>query len=157
MYQLSEEPEFVDWPKFHYVYVEKVGSIPESAKAAWTELHPQIETISKNNKITGYTTLYKCDPAGVSGIYRAGVSIENPPVGELPPGFKYCEFHGGRYAKFILTGAYDHLPEACGRVFKMVKEKQIPTTEEFNIENYINDPRVTPKEQLKTEICIATV
>jgi len=49
------------------------------------------------------------------------------------------------------------LPEASGRVFEMVEEKKIQMRDDFCIENYANDPRTTPEEQLITEILIPTV
>ena len=45
-----------------------------------------------------------------------------------------------------------NLPEACGRVFLIVAEKKIPQRDDFCIENYVNDPRTTPEDQLITEI-----
>ena len=52
----------------------------------------------------------------------------------------------------MLTGSYAQLPEASGRVFEIVAEKKIPVRDDYNIENYLNDPRTTPEDQLITEI-----
>jgi effector-binding domain-containing protein len=56
-----------------------------------------------------------------------------------------------------LTGPYADLPQASGRVFEIVSEKQIQLRDDFCIENYKNDPRTTPEEQLITEILIPTI
>ena len=48
------------------------------------------------------------------------------------------------------------MPEACGRVFEIVAEKKIPMRDDYCVENYTNDPRTTPEEQLVTEILIPT-
>ena len=63
---------------------------------------------------------------------------------------------GGKYTRFILTGPFSQLPEASGRVFKIVAEKKIPLRDGYNIENYVNDPRTTPEDQLLTEIMFPT-
>lgn len=88
-------------------------------------------------------------------VYRAGVAVEKKPA-NLPPGFKYEEFNGGKYSRFVLTGSYSQLPEACGRVFGIVKQTQIPVDNNYFIENYVNDPQTTPEEKLITEILIPT-
>jgi effector-binding domain-containing protein len=41
-------------------------------------------------------------------------------------------------------------------VFGIVAEKKIPVRAGFNIENYVNDPRVTPEDEVMTEILFPT-
>jgi effector-binding domain-containing protein len=53
-----------------------------------------------------------------------------------------------------LTGPYSGLPEASGRVWAMVSEKKIELRDDYAIENYLNDPKTTPEEQLITEILV---
>ena len=148
---LTQEPNIVSWPETHYVFVEKVGPFQETAPQAWQTLQSLIPGVSENNKITGYTSLYKRR----SKIYRAGVSIAGEPK-NLPEGLKYEKFRGGKYSRFVLTGPYSNLPEASGRVFEIVAEKKIQERDDYCIENYVNDPRTTPEEQLVTEILIPT-
>ncbi len=38
----------------------------------------------------------------------------------------------------------------------MVAEKKIPVRDDYAIENYMNDPRVTPEDQLITHILVPT-
>jgi DNA gyrase inhibitor GyrI len=38
----------------------------------------------------------------------------------------------------------------------MVFDQEIQTRDDFNIENYVNDPRTTPESQLITQILIPT-
>jgi DNA gyrase inhibitor GyrI len=115
-------------------------------------VHSLAAAISEHNKITGYLSLYK---AG-SKIYRAGMALAAEPR-NLRASLKYEKFKGGKYSKFVLTGSYANLPEASGRVFEIVAEKKIQMRDDFCIENYANDPRTTPEEQLLTEILIPTV
>jgi AraC family transcriptional regulator len=97
-------------------------------------------------------SLYKVGPK----IYRAGVSLAAEPK-NLPGNLRYEKFKGGKYSRFVLTGPYSDLPEAPGRVFEIVSEKKIQLRDDYCIENYVNDPRATPAQQLVTEILIPAV
>jgi len=149
--KLTEEPEIVNWPETHYVFVEKIGPFQETAGQAWQGVHPLVPKILENNQITGYMSLYKVGPK----VYRAGVSLAAEPK-NLPETVRYEKFKGGKYSRFVLTGPYSDLPEACGRVFQIVEEKKIQVRDDYCIENYVSDPRTTPEDQLVTEILIPT-
>jgi predicted transcriptional regulator YdeE len=118
--KLTEVPEIVTWPETHYVFVEKIGPFMDTAPQAWQSLHQLVPAIMKQNKITGYTSLYKVAPK----IYRAGVSVSEEPT-NLPEGVQYMKFKGGKYSRFVLTGAYSNLPQASGRVWEIVSERKI--------------------------------
>jgi len=148
---LTEKPEIVTWPETHYTFIEKIGPFQDTAPQAWKELHQLIPAIAEHNQITGYTSLYKVAPK----IYRAGVSL-SAELKNLPPGLRYEKFKGGKYSRFVLTGPYSNLPEASGRVFQMVSDQKIPLRDDFNIENYVNDPRTTTESDLITQILIPT-
>jgi effector-binding domain-containing protein len=150
--QLTQQPEIVTWPEIHYVFIEKIGPFQNTAPQAWQNLHQLVAGIAEHNKITGYVSLYKVGPK----IYRAGVSLAAKPA-NLSEGLEYTVFKGGKYSRFVLTGAYSNLPEASRRVFEIVSEKKIQLRDDYCIENYINDPRTTPEEQLITEILVPTV
>jgi effector-binding domain-containing protein len=149
--RLTEVPEIVTWPETHYVFVEKTGPFMDTAPQAWQSLHQLVPVILERNKITGYTSLYKIAPK----IYRAGVSVSEKPA-NLPEGVQYTKFNGGKYSRFVLTGAYSNLPQASGRVCEIVSERKIQVRDDYWIENYTNDPRTTPEDQLVTEILIPT-
>ena len=148
---LNEHPEVVTWPEMHYVFVERIGPFMENAGKAWQEAHKLVPALTENNRITGYMALYKGPK-----VYRAGFSIAAEPM-KLPEGLQYEKVKGGKYVRFELTGPYDQLPQASGRVWAIVAEKKIDVRGDFAIENYVNDPRVTPPEQLVTNIMIPTV
>ena len=148
---ITEISEIVTWPETHYVCIEKFGAFRNTAPLAWTELHRLVPTIAEKNEITGYLTLYKVGPA----LYRAGVCLASAPI-DLPEGLIYEKFKGGKYSRFVLTGSYENLPAACGRVFEIVSETKIPLRDDYCLENYVSDPRQTPAEQLVTEILIPT-
>jgi DNA gyrase inhibitor GyrI len=150
---LTQVPDVVTWPETHYVFVEKIGPFQNTAPQAWKDLHQLVPQISERNKITGYMSFYKVEPK----IYRAGVSLAAAPPEDLPEGLQYTKFKGGKYSRFVLTGPYSNLPEACGRVFEIVSERKIQLRDDYYIENYVNDPRTTPEPHLVTEILIPTV
>jgi effector-binding domain-containing protein len=149
---LTQEPEIVNWPETHYVFVEKAGPFMNTAPQAWQDVHRNVAAIAEKNQIAKYFSLYKMGP----NIYRAGVSVAAPPV-ELPEGLQYERFAGGKYSRFVLTGSYSQLPEASGRVWQLAEEKKIALRDGFAVENYVNDPRTTPEEELITEILVPTV
>lgn len=148
---LSVEPELVQWPEMHYVFVEKVGPFMQNAGQAWQSAHKLSGELTKNNQIIGYMSLYKVGPK----VYRAGFALAAEPV-NLPDGLSYEKFPGGQYSKFVLKGSYMQLPQASGQVWSMTEEKGIPVRDDFAIENYKNDPKTTPEEELVTEILIPT-
>jgi DNA gyrase inhibitor GyrI len=149
---LTEIPETVDWPKTHYAFVERIGPFQTYAHQAWQDLHRVVAEIEEHNQITGYLSLYKIGPE----IYRAGVALAAPPT-KLPQNLSYMEFGGGKFSRFVLTGPYSGLGEATSRVMQIVAERKFPLRDEFSIENYVNDPRKTPEEQLITEILVPTI
>ena len=144
---LTTTPVTVEWPETHYVFIEKVGPFQTNAPQAWSAMHPLVPEIAKNNQVTGYMSLYDME----NEVYRAGVSIAAEPK-ELPAGAEYEKFAGGKYAKFVLTGPFTQLGPATGRACELVLEQKLPVRRAFNIENYVDDPRVTPEDQLRTEI-----
>ena len=151
--QLTQEPEIITWPEMHYVFIEKIGPFLEIAPQAWQTLHQLTPEISKHNEITGYMSLYKIEEPK---IYRAGVALAAAPT-DLPKGLAYEIYKGGKYSRFVLTGPYSNLPEACGRVSEIVSETNIQVRADYFIENYVTDPRTTPEQDLITEILVPTL
>ncbi len=75
---------------------------------------------------------------------------------KLPPDLTYMKFAGGKYSRFVLTGPYANLGPASGRVMELIAQTELPLRDDFFIENYVNDPRTTPEDQLITEILVPT-
>ena len=149
---LKYEPEAVNWPEAHFVFVERTGNIPDNAEKAWKSAEAHMSQIAAHNRISGAAALYKTGP----GIYRAGFLLADAPV-DLPEGLKYQKLNGGKYARFVLHGPYALLPEATTQAFQIAADKKIALRDDFNIEHYITDPRTTPQEQSVTEILFPTV
>jgi effector-binding domain-containing protein len=75
----------------------------------------------------------------------------------LPADLEYEKVTGGTYSRFVLAGPYSQLPGASRRVFEIISEKKFQILDAYCIENYVNDPRTTPEEQLVTEILIPMI
>lgn len=73
---LTQEPEVVNFPLTHYVFVEKIGPFMQNAGQAWQTAHAFVPELSKRNQITAYMSLYKMGPK----VYRAGFGLSGPPV-----------------------------------------------------------------------------
>jgi predicted transcriptional regulator YdeE len=129
------------------VFVERFGSIPQNAPQAWSEVLAYVPALSQHNQITKSMSLYKM---GLQ-VYRAGFALSAPPK-DLPKGLTYEKFPGGKYGRFVLTGPYSLLPEASSRAWDAAKKLNI--RDDYAIENYVNDPCITPQDQLRTEILL---
>eukprot|EP01038_Epipyxis_sp_PR26KG_P014286 gene14286-19166_t len=143
---LMEIPDQIDFLDMHYLYLESGGPFSESAPALWKNFHTNYFAYLKSNDenpISKVCSLYKTTP---EYIYRAGVSLVNAPP-EIPVGLS-------RYACFTLTGPYMHLPKACERVFELVEKLNLQKRDSFYVENYVNDPSITPENELQTQILI---
>jgi DNA gyrase inhibitor GyrI len=90
-----------------------------------------------------------------TGAYKVGPKVYR--AADFPEGLQSTKIKGGKYSRFVLTGPYSGLTEAYGRVFEIVAETKIGLRDDYCIENYVNDPRTTPEQQLITEILIPTV
>lgn len=82
---LTLEPEIVDRPEMHYVFVEKIGPFMNTAPGASDEAHNLAPAVLEHNEITGYMSLYKMGPPN---LYRAGFALAVAPR-HLPDGLAY--------------------------------------------------------------------
>ena len=151
-FNLKTDPEYVTWPSSHYVFIEKVGPFQQTAPAAWQEFHQSVGDLIEELGFVAMSALYKIEP---KMVYRAGAMVKTAPK-DLPPGFSYEKFLGGSYAKFTYVGSYAYLGEVSGLVWDSVRKLSLPRRDDYCIENYANDPKVTPAEKLITEILIPT-
>jgi TetR/AcrR family transcriptional regulator, transcriptional repressor for nem operon len=147
--RLTEKADVKEWPEMHYLFVERFGPIPQTAGPAWTELHRLVPEIETYAQITGYMSLYRME----QNVYRAGVRLADKPR-HVPKGMHYERYAGGKFHRFVLTGSFSQLGPATGLVLKRVREQNLALRDDFNIENYVTDPRVTPEDELITEILI---
>lgn len=152
---LSAEFEPVDRPITHYVFLEKHGPFAEVAPPLWNDLLPLLGRLDQQQvrEYLGLSGIDKNRTGEDTMVYQAGVTLAQPP-NKLPEGFQHRTIKAGKYASFLLVGPYSHVWMAFDRIFKTLSEKHINLRPEFCIENYLNDPRVTPEAELQTQLLV---
>lgn len=152
---LTQEFETVTRPVTHYLFLEKLGPFAEVAPPLWEELMPHLERIDQRTvrEFLGVSGVDKSRAGEDAMIYQAGVALNHKPA-NIPAGLKEKSIKSGRYARFLLTGPYTQIWPAFDHIFKTLAEKKVALRPEYCIENYLNDPRVTPEDQLKTELLV---
>ncbi len=156
---LTSNFEIVSRPTAHYIFLERRGPFAEVAPPAWNELFPLLDGQVEHDAIVEHMGLSGMDRKATgedSMIYQAGVTLRNAP-GRRVNGLQYRKIESGKYARFLLTGPYSHIWAAFSRIFKTLAEKGVKLREEFCIENYLNDPKITPEDELKTELLVPAV
>lgn len=58
-FNLTHEPETVDFPATHYVFIERIGNIPANAPQAWHTVEKFAAALMQQNQITGAAAFYK--------------------------------------------------------------------------------------------------
>ena len=152
---LTTSFETVTRPLTHYVFLEKRGPFAEVAPPLWNDLMPMLQRLDQQRirEYLGMSGIDKNKPGEEAMIYQAGVACAEKPE-NLPDGLEQRAVKAGRYARFLLTGPYSHIWMAFDRIFKTLAEQKVELRPEFCIENYLNDPRVTPEDRLQTELLV---
>jgi len=153
---LTEKFAIVKRPSTHYVFLEKHGPFAEIAPPTWDEMFPLLYSQVDQRQIVsfmGLSTIDKTKNGEEAMIYEAGVGVNSAPAKPLK-GLQYKSIQDGNYARFLLTGPYSQIWIAFNQIFKTLAESKVELRPEFCIENYLNDPKVTPEDQLKTELLI---
>ena len=153
---LTPQFDIVQRPATHYVFLEKHGPFAEVAPPTWDQMFPLLYSQIDQQEIASFLGLSGIDKTRngeEAMIYEAGVGLNSPPKKTLK-GLQYKKIQEGNYARFLLTGPYSQIWIAFNQVFKRLAESKVELRPEFCIENYLNDPKVTPEDQLKTELLI---
>jgi AraC family transcriptional regulator len=153
---MSLKPEMIARPAVHYIFLQRTGPFAEVAPPTWDELFRLMGGKIAHDQITeflGLSGIDKSKQGDEAMIYQAGVCLASKPA-DLPKGLQYKKIDAGRYAQFLLTGPYSQIWIAFSQIFQALSESKVPLREEYCIENYINDPKTTPEDQLQTQILI---
>ena len=155
MMNLTPSFDTVTRPLTHYVFLENRGPFQEIAPPLWNDLMPTLEQLDKQGirEYLGMSGIDKTKPGEEAMIYQAGVAFAEKP-GKLGNGLQQRPVKAGKYARFLLTGPYLHIWMAFDRIFKTLAEQKVELRPEFCIENYLNDPRITPEDKLQTELLV---
>jgi AraC family transcriptional regulator len=155
---LTSKFEIVNRPPAHFVFLERRGSPPEIAPGTWEAMFPLLYAQVDPKTFVEFLGLSGMDrsrPGEDSMIYEAGVTVSAAPSAPIK-GLQHKKIEGGKYARFLLTGPYSHIWSAFSQIFKTLADEKVKLREDFCIENYLNDPKETPEDQLLTEILIPT-
>ena len=152
---LSPEFRTVTRPLTHFVYLETEGPFQEVAPPLWDKLLPLLPLLDEQQirEYLGFSGIDKTKVGEAAMIYQAGVGVAAEPR-RLPDGLRHREVKSGKYARFVLTGPYTQIWMAFDRMFRTLAEETVELRPEFCIENYVNDPRLTPEDQLQTELLV---
>lgn len=151
---LTTRPEFIQRPATHFLYLEKKGIPKDIAMPAWTDMFPLIEGKIEKPEIKEY--LGMTQPTGKDEstvLYDAGIALNAQPK-NVPAGMQYKKVPEGKYARFLLTGPYKEIGSAFKQAFGILADSKVQIRNAECVENYLNDPNVTPEPELKTEILI---
>ena len=153
---LTVKPEIMLRSATPFLYVEKIGPFLEKAPLAWQEFWANAGTKFPEKEITGKMGLSYIDAAKKGDeayTYQAGITLKTK-LSRVPRGFKYREIPGGKYASFLVTGAYSQLPAVYARIFSILPKLRLKKREDFCIESYLNNPKDTAEDKLETVILI---
>lgn len=153
---MNLKPEMVGRPATHYVYLERTGPFAEIAPPAWPEMFRLLNGSIAHQRFTemlGLSTIDRTRQGEDAMIYQAGVGLASKPAA-VPKGLQYRKIDAGSYAQFLLIGPYSQIWIAFSQIFRALAESSVALREGYCIENYLNDPQVTPEDQLQTQILI---
>ncbi|AUN99369.1 AraC family transcriptional regulator [Bacteriovorax stolpii] len=152
---LTEKPEIITREATHFLHVKKAGIFAEVAMPAWYAMFPLIESVQKTDikEFLGTSIMDMKTQDESSMFYSAGVALVAKPK-TVPKGMEYTKITEGKYARFILTGPYPGVWPAFEKIFRILIEKRIKLRDGACIENYLNDPNVTPEHELITELLV---
>ena len=156
---LTPNFEIVSRPTTHYLFLERRGPFAEVAPPTWNEFFLLLDGQVEQNAIVEHMGLSGMDRKATGEdamIYQAGITLRRAP-GRPIKGLQYRKIESGKYARFVLIGPYAHIWAAFDYIFKTLAGKGVKLREEFCIENYLNDPKVTPEDELKTELLVPAV
>lgn len=125
------------------------------APKVWSMFLPLLASIKDDLSSSEFYGVGTMDKSSTSPIchYGAGFSMPNNPqfkhkdlVRQVIPRMKY--------ARFILKGSHENVWIAFEKAFQMVTQCDLELADSPCLENYINDPSITPVDELITEILI---
>lgn len=152
---LNKEYQVINRPELHFAFLEDYGPFRETAPALWPvmfqKLMPQVQQ-DEISEFLGLATVDEDKTGKETLIYRAGLGLKEPRK-DLK-GVKFETIPGGKYASFILKGPYSHVWLAFNEVYKILSSEGLELRKGFSMDKYLNDPNVTPEEELLTELLV---
>lgn len=155
-FKMDLEPVFVNRNEtFVYTAKKSGGAFNDIAPIAWQELMqvlPNIKHDLSKSEFLGIGTVDKSDATMVCH-YRAAFSCPSKDFGSIQ-GLTTETIPAAKYAKFVLYGSYQNIGNAVEKAFQIITKGAYELDDAPCLENYLNDPTITPENELVTEILI---
>ena len=138
-----------------YTSTAQGGDFKVVAPQAWENFLKVLGTINEELDQSEFFGIGTMTTEGSKKVctYKAALSLPKNPNAYIE-GLTKEELPSAKYAKFLLKGPYDNLWLAFDKAFQIVTESSHEFSEGPCLENYLNDPQITPPEELLTEILI---
>ncbi|OUR95682.1 hypothetical protein A9Q84_14365 [Halobacteriovorax marinus] len=155
-FNMDLEPEFITRNET-FIYSTRAvgGEFRDVAPIAWgklLEVLPKIKIDLSESSFMGVGSMYAEDTKKVCD-YQAAISVSES-VELSIEGLSREVIPKGKYAKFILKGSYDNIWIAFDKAYEVIGNLGLELADIPCLENYLNDPQVTPEKDLVTEILI---
>lgn len=155
-FEMNLEPELINRPQTTvYSTHAQGGDFKDIAPIAWEKMlviMPQIKENLEQSEFMGIGMMQSEDTKKVCD-YKAAISVPTNPNFQID-GLTKEVLPASKYAKFLLKGSYDNIWIAFDKAFQVIGDKDLELADLPCIENYLNDPQITPVEDLLTEILI---
>ncbi len=153
---LSEKPEIVQRKKTNvFTLTEVGGAFPEIAPVAWQKFFQIMAPANQDVSQSEFLGVSYIESIKETAKHIYKVALSHPDNKEMAfNNLKKEILPEGKYLKFILTGSYQGVWPAFDRIFKYISENGLELAEGPCLENYINDPNVTPEKDLLTELLV---
>jgi AraC family transcriptional regulator len=134
-----------------YGYQSEDTSFKDAAQVAWQQFLEIIPTLKEDLSQSEF--LGVGEMAGTQCSYKAAITLPKNEDAKIDKLAREV-IPASKYAKFLLKGSYEGIWFAFDKAFKYINEGNYEIGEAPALEVYLNDPSITPEEELLTEILI---
>lgn len=130
----------------------------KTAPKVWGDVHAILGNCNyvgeKKKAMAGLSMFDETKEGDEKYVYRAGLFLNSALDNEIE-GLETREVPGGKFAKFLLTGSYEKLPQAYPSATSQVTSAGLTLRNDaFFMEIYLNTYGTVPDEELLTEIYV---
>lgn len=153
---LTMNLEFVELEPRHYVFLPHKGPYPEigaTFQRAGAIVGP-LGLIAQPDAV--FVGVYHDDPGTVAPenlTSDAGLTVNQET--STPSGMERGELAGGKYAKGIHKGSFEHMGDSWGKLMAAIHQSNATIRPVSPFELYISDMDTTPVDELITELYVA--
>lgn len=149
-------PSIVKRKKTTIYTCEEIGDdFKVIAPKAWEKFLPIFNAIDEDfnhSEFFGVGSMNKSESSTVCS-YKAAFSLPTNPNFQIKELIKE-ELPDMKYACFLLTGSHENVWLAFEKAFEYIVKSDFELEDSPCLENYLDDPSITPQSELRTEILI---